>query len=221
VRIVVQAGDEPMSSQSGNVPARYPGRTHGDAAAAMTAAGVHYIGIDSSTGSTLESEMRAMARDTGSVDGMTGEAIYFSIGSDGAGLGENLVRAIEQFTENVPLRVDAVPENDPTNPGGVDAVESFVLRLETNTSEATVEGRLCTNLDTGDENGDGFPDHFPRVFPGTTVCFDILPKPNQTVPASEAPQLFRARVRVIGDLSTPLDEREVLFLVPPVPLGPG
>jgi hypothetical protein len=83
-----------------------------------------------------------------------------------------------------------------------------------------VEGRVCNDLLTGDANGDGFPDHFPRVFPGTTVCFDILPKPNQTVPATEEPQIYRAFVRVIGDLSTPLDAREVLFLVPPIPLGP-
>jgi hypothetical protein len=187
----------------------------------MTDAGVHYIGIDSSTSPALQSEMQAMARDTGSVDGMTGEPIYFRIPSSGAGLGDNLVDAITQFTTNVPIRVDAVPENDPTNPGGVDAVASFVLRLETNTSGATVEGRVCTALPTGDEDGDGFPDHFPSVFPGTTVCFDIIPKPNQVVPATEEPQIFRAFVRVIGDLSTPLDEREVLFLVPPVPLGPG
>jgi len=115
----------------------------------------------------------------------------------------------------VPIRVDARADNDPGNEGGVDAVEAFVLRLETNTSEASVEGRLCTDLPTGDDTGDGFPDHFPRVFPGTSVCFDIVPRPNQTVPAIDEPQLFRATVRVIGDGFTPLDEREVLFLVPP------
>lgn len=213
VRLVVQVGDEPMASQSS--PCASPGRTHAEALPAMLAAGLHYIGIDSSTSSTLQNEMRAMATDTGSVDATTGQPIYFRIPTNGTGLGNNLVDAITQFTTNVPIRVDAVADNDPTNPNGVDAVASFIERLETNTSEETVEGRLCTNLPTGDADGDGNPDHFPSVFPGTTVCFDVIPKANQTVPATDEPQIYRARIRVIGDMSTPLDEREALFLVPP------
>ncbi|MEQ9072609.1 MAG: hypothetical protein RLP09_02065 [Sandaracinaceae bacterium] len=215
VRVIVQAGDEPMARESGGCPSRYPGGTHAAAAAALDGADIRYVGIDSSASSTLRDEMRQMAIDTGAVDATTGEPIYFRIPSDGSGLGEDLVRAIVQLTENVPIRVDARADNDPGNEGGVDAVEAFVLRLETNTSEASVEGRLCTDLPTGDDTGDGFPDHFPRVFPGTSVCFDIVPRPNQTVPAIDEPQLFRATVRVIGDGFTPLDEREVLFLVPP------
>lgn len=218
VKVVVQAGDEPLVSQS-NGCGGYPGTAEADAVAAMNAAGIHYIGIDSSTSSTVQTEMRRVATATGAVDATTGEPIYFRINSNGTGLGENLVTAVEQLTRNVPIRVDAIAENDPTNPGGVNAVDAFILRLETNTSGATVEGRVCTMLPTGDEDGDGFPDHYPRVFPGTPVCFDIIPQPNQTVPATSEPQIFRARIRVIGDRFTPLDQREVLFLVPPV--GPS
>ncbi|MBX3247463.1 MAG: VWA domain-containing protein [Myxococcales bacterium] len=213
VKVIVQAGDERMGTESAGCPARYPGQTAAAARDAMNAVGIHYIGIDSSTNSTLQAEMRQMATDTGSVDETTGQPIYFRIPSSGAGLGDNLVTAIEQLTRNVPIRVDAIAEDDPSD--AVDAVAAFVQRLETNTSGATVEGRVCTDLPTGDQSGDGFPDHFPRVFPGTTVCFDIIPRANQTVPATAEPQIFRARVRVIGDMFTPLDEREVLFLVPP------
>lgn len=220
MRVVVQVGDEPMGSQSAGCPTSYPGRTEAEAAAALNASDVHFIGIDSSTSNALRDEMRAMATMTGSVDATTGEPIYFRVPGTGAGLGENLVDAIVQFSTNVPIRVDAVAANDPTNAGDVDAVASFIERLETNTSEATVEGRLCTNLPTGDADGDGHPDHFPSVFPGTTVCFDVIPRPNQTVPATTEPQIFRARIRVIGNESTPLDEREALFLVPPVIGGP-
>ena len=38
-----------------------------------------------------------------------------------------------------------------------------------------------------------------------------------TVPATDAPQLFRAKVKVYGDGITQLDERDVFFLVPPAP----
>lgn len=217
VKVIVQAGDEPMGRESGHCSSTYAGRTESEATASLSAAGIHYVGIDSSSSSTLRDEMRRMAMATGSVDATTGEPIYFRIPSNGSGLGENLVRALVQLTENVPIRVEAVAENDPSNPVGVDAAEAFVLRIETNTSEDTVEGRLCTDLPVGDESGDGFPDHFPAVFPGTSVCFDIVPRPNQTVPATDAPQIFRARVRVIGDGFTPLDERVILFLVPPRP----
>lgn len=221
VRLVVQVGDEPMASQSQGSECRTGNyNTHAEAAAAMNGAGVHYIGIDSSTNATLQREMRDMAIDTGSVDATTGEPIYFRIPTDGSELGENLVNAITQFTTNVPIRVDAIADNDPSNANGVDAAAAFIERLETNTSESTVEGRVCTNLTTGDDDGDGNPDHFPRVFPGTSVCFDVIPKANQSVPATEEPQIYRARIRVIGDTSTPLDEREALFLVPPVLGGP-
>lgn len=220
VRVVVQVGDEQMQAESNGCSSSYPGRAEADATNAMMANGLHYIGINSSTSSIIEDEMRRMATNTGSVNGMTGQPIYFQIPSNGGGLGDNLVNAITEFTTNVPIRVDALADNDPTNANGVDAVDAFVERLETNTSESTVEGRVCTNLTTGDADGDGNPDHFPRVFPGTSVCFDVIPKANQSVPATEEPQIYRARIRVIGDTSTPLDEREALFLVPPVLGGP-
>ena len=45
----------------------------------------------------------------------------------------------------------------------------------------------------------------------------VVSKPNTTVPATDAPQLFRAKVKVYGDGVTQLDERDVFFLVPPAP----
>lgn len=214
VKIVIQAGDEPMSGSNADC-APMSGITHATAADALRNAGtgIRYIGIDSSTNATLRNEMRQMATDTGAVNELTGEPIYFRIPNDGTGLDARVVDAVQEVSRNIPIRVDAIAEDDPSD--AVDAVAAFVERLETNTSGATVEGRVCTDLPTGDESGDGFPDHFPRVFPGTTVCFDIIPRANQMVPATEEPQIFRARVRVVGDMFTPLDEREVLFLVPP------
>lgn len=236
VRIVVQVGDEPMQAESNGCSTSYPGRAETDAANALLAHGIHYIGIDSRAHScsprpgctqppincsgALRDEMRRMAEQTGTVDRTTDQPLYFCIPNDGWGLGENLVDAITQFTTNVPIRVDAVAENHPSNPDGVNAVDAFIQELVPNTSGATVEGRLCTDLTTASGGVMGY-DFFPSVFPGTSVCFDVVPKPNQSVPATEEPQIFRARIRVIGNRETPLDEREALFLVPPVLQGPS
>jgi hypothetical protein len=80
-----------------------------------------------------------------------------------------------------------------------------------------VMGRTCTTgLTTGDSDTDGHPDYFPRVFPGTGVCWDIVPQSNVTVPATADAQIFRASIDVLGDGYTPLDSRDIYFLVPPV-----
>ena len=59
------------------------------------------------------------------------------------------------------------------------------------------------------------------MLPGTPVCWKLVPKSNTTVPASDEPQLYRARVDVYGDGVTILDTRDVFFVVPPVLDGPG
>ena len=56
------------------------------------------------------------------------------------------------------------------------------------------------------------------MLPGNRVCFDVVVKTNVTVEPTEAPQLFRATVEVLGDGFTSLDERDVFFLVPPAPV---
>lgn len=222
VRVIVQVGDEPMSQGDS---CQGPGRDHQPVMDAMNAAGIHYIGINSaSNGSAndenLERDMIQVAMDTRTIDATTGEPLYFSVPSTGVGLGENLVEAIRRFTTNVPIRVDAVADNDPTNPNGVNAVTAFIDRLEPNLTGDTVEGRMCTNLTTAPNGVMGY-DFFPSVFPGTSVCFNVIPKPNQMVQGTAEPQIYRARIRVIGNTETPLDEREVLFLVPPVLQGPS
>ena len=67
---------------------------------------------------------------------------------------------------------------------------------------------MLTDVDT---NSDTFKDKFLQVRTGTPVCW----KQNVTVPATDAPQLFRATVAVYGDGVTQLDQRDVFFLVPP------
>jgi hypothetical protein len=206
VKIVIQCGDEDATQSCS-------GRAVATATAAMNAEHIKFIGVNS--GGTARPGFEQVARATGSVDATTTLPLVFDISSDGTGLSDTIVDAVEQLSRNVPIRVDAIPRDDPTD--AVDAVAEFIDYMETNTSGATVMGRVCTTgLTTGDGNGDGHPDYFPTVFPGTGVCWDIVAKSNVSVPSTEEAQIFRATIDVIGDGYTPLDTRDVFFLVPPV-----
>jgi hypothetical protein len=109
------------------------------------------------------------------------------------------------------MDITAVPVDDPSD--GVDAVAAFVWNVVPNTTA----GAPCTpGLPTLDYDGDGTGDTFLDVTPGTIVCFDVIPKQNDTVAPTEDPQTFMATIRVWGDHVTVLDERDVYFLVPPV-----
>jgi hypothetical protein len=212
VKVIIQAGDEPMAQSDATTCA--PRKTDAETVAALNSGRFRFIGLESG-GAVLRADMERMAIATGSVNAVTGLPLVFRVNTDGTGLSSTVVDAVEQLARNVPIRVDAVPEDDPAD--AVDAVAEFIDHLETNTSGATVMGRVCTvGLATDDSDGDGSPDYFPTVFPGTSVCWDIVPRSNLGVPATEDAQLFRATIRVIGDLFTPLDARRIYFLVPPV-----
>ena len=205
VKIIIQCGDETATQSCA-------GRSVATITAAMNAEHIKFIGVNS--GSSRPG-FEQVARGTGSVDATTTLPLVFDISSSGTGLSDTIVDAVEQLSRNVPIRVDAIPSDDPSD--AVDAVAEFLDYMETNTSGATVMGRVCTSgLATADSDGDGHPDYFPTVFPGTGVCWDIVPRPNVTVPATADAQIFRATIDVIGDGYTPLDSRDVFFLVPPV-----
>ena len=74
----------------------------------------------------------------------------------------------------------------------------------------------CTSgLRVVDKNLDGVADTYANVFPGPTVCFDVIPKTNVSVPPTTEPQVFTANIVVTGDSVTTLSTRKVFFLVPP------
>jgi hypothetical protein len=133
---------------------------------------------------------------------------------DGNGLGDQVVRAIQALSVGSIFDVTAQPSNDPKNPGGVDAVASFVQALR---AMKEGDGGDCkTGFTTVDKNGDGIDDTFLAVEVGTPVCFEVIPKVNSTVPPAEKAVFFKAFINVIGlPGSVLLDQREVLFLVPP------
>ncbi|MBN1772951.1 MAG: hypothetical protein JXB32_16905 [Deltaproteobacteria bacterium] len=182
---------------------------------ALVAANISVIGVNSGS---ARSHLETLARDTGAVD-VGGTPLVYDISSSGTGLGTQVINAVQTLANNVPIRVDAQFVDDPADT--VNTRTAFLDYLETNTSGASVwdpatsTTRVCTTLTAADSDGDGHPDYFPSLLPGTSVCWDIHVKRNETVAATADAQIYRATINVIGDLFTPLDSRDVFFLVPP------
>jgi len=206
-------GANPYSATVGGVTPP----TYAQTRDALVAANIKVIGVHSDTWSTNAHDVQ-LARDTGAVDS-AGNPLVYSIPGTGTGLGAQVINAVQTLANNVPIRVDAQFIDDPAD--AVDTRTAFLDYLETNTSgrmihdPATDTDRRCTTIASADSDGDGHPDYFPSLLPGTSVCWDIHVRRNETVPATADAQIFRATIHVIGDLFTPLDSRDIFFLVPP------
>jgi hypothetical protein len=189
------------------------GETAAQAAAALTAQGITFIGVWSGTpGAAARSDLVDLARASGSVD-RAGSPLVFD-GADSSVV-PAVTRAINEIVEGVPLRATIEATDEPGDAG--DALQ-FIDYLETNTSAPD-----CAVVSTEDTDGDGRPDAFPAVTPGTRICWDVVPLTNTTVMPTETPQIFQALLTVRGD-GSPLDARRVYLLVPPRPPvieGPG
>jgi hypothetical protein len=214
VPIVVQLGDEDFDEATGDCS---PGKSHADAIAALNSISAKYIGVDSGSS---DSDMETIANGTGSVD-TSGSPLVFSIPGNGSGLDSQVVNAIGVLANQVPIEVTTDARDDPSD--SVDTVVEFIDYIEPSTAggweDPADPSRVCVGgLDVADlyDPFDGRPDSFTGVLPGTIVCFDIYPKRNESVPATDSPQTFLCEIDVIGDGITVLDTREVYFLVPPV-----
>ncbi|MDH5491200.1 MAG: MSCRAMM family adhesin SdrC [Myxococcales bacterium] len=188
---------------------------------ALRSIGARVVGVNSGSAGPMLLEF---ARQTGTVDAAGSPAPYvFTIPGTGVGLGTSVVDAIFNASA-VRLDVSARAVDLAVGAETVDAVAAFIDHLEPRTTDAP--GRTCTltfaTEDRVDIDADSFPDTFLGVDPGAPVCFDIYPRVNTTIEPTLEPQLFKARIDVIGNGFTPLDDREVFFLVPPtIPPSPG
>ncbi|MAQ15648.1 MAG: hypothetical protein CMN30_12750 [Sandaracinus sp.] len=184
---------------------------YADVVAATMARNVKFIGIGQGAGGMAH--MQQFGRDVGSVD-MAGEPFVQQYSGGDAALTAAVVDQVRTLASQTPLDISTVFNDDAAD--AVDTAAAFLERLEAN--EAGDAARGCAARTGEDTNGDGFPDIFRDVLPGNRVCFDVVVKTNVTVEPTEAPQLFRATVEVLGDGFTSLDERDVFFLVPPAPV---
>ncbi|WP_438034365.1 VWA domain-containing protein [Sorangium sp. So ce204] len=142
--------------------------------------------------------------------------LVFEVSNTGAGLNLSVVQAIKVLTNYVTLDISATPEVDENET--IDAVSAFVDRIIANNSAS----EPCTaGLKVIDRNLDGVEDTYTNVLPGPTVCFDVIPKVNVSVPPTTEPQVFTANIVVTGDSVATLSTRKVFFLVPPeIPVPP-
>jgi hypothetical protein len=194
--------------------------TYEQTVTALNAINAKVIGIWSAGGGgPAEDHVTAIATDTGAVDG-AGDPLVFGVDESGTGLGDLVVEAVDELATGSPLRVDAVAHDDPTD--FVDAVYAFIDSIHTNTSGDAIwdplsgSMRTCTSgIPVGTPGTPPTDDFFVEVQPGDSVCFDIVPETNTVVPPSSVPLVARATIEVIGDLFTPLDSRDVYFVIPP------
>jgi len=218
VPIIVQCGDEDFYDQSykGGC-ATFP--RYEEMITALNSIHARYVGIASSSGMWNSEGMQDTAKDTGSVD-TGGTPLAFKIASDGTGLGDQVVEAIQKLATAVPMEIGTHAEDLEDRPGETVDATVFIDRIVPNETGGVEDpehaGVVCVGgLATADKDGDTVKDVFSSVVPGTAVCFDIYPKMNETVEAQVEAQLFSAEVQVIGDSVTVLDRRTVYFLVPP------
>lgn len=176
---------------------------------ALQAEGARFIGlVGDGASAAVTSDLERMAMDTGSLDG-SGAPVVLS--AAGAGASAALESATRALANGVPMTLATRAIDDPTDP--IDAVTAFVDHFET----VQLGAAPCTSgLTATDTDADGHTDAFVSVRMRTPVCWRIVARPNDTVPATGAPQVFRASVDVTGDGITVLDTRQVLFVVPPV-----
>ena len=181
---------------------------YADVVAALTANNVRFIGIGQGAGGIAH--MSQFATDVGSVDDLGVPFVSTYTGSPAA-LTATIIDQIRTLI-TTPIDVSTRFIDDPAD--GVDTELAFLERIEAN--ETGDPARMCAPRMGEDTDGDGFPDVFRAVPPGERVCFDVVVRTNNTVEPTSVPQLFRATVEVLGDGFTPLDRRDVFFVVPPV-----
>jgi hypothetical protein len=162
-------------------------------------------------GTSVDTDLQTMAAQTGAVDAANNNRPLVFNGAD-ANAATAIENGIRTLAAGLPLDINAVGVDDPAD--AVNAMTAFVSRLET----LQLGSAQCANgLNDVDTNADGYDDKYVQVRTGTPVCWKVVSKPNTTVPATDVPQLFKAKVKVYGDGVTQLDERDVFFLVPPAP----
>ncbi len=128
-------------------------------------------------------------------------------------IGAGVVSAIKAIAVGSTYDVTVRPRNDPANPGAVDATK-FIKALRAKDEGDPSQG--CPAGAAKDTNGDGIKDTFTAVTVGTPVCFEVIPQTNTTTEPGVTAQFYNAFLDVVGvPGDVKLDERKVLFLVPP------
>lgn len=159
--------------------------------------------------------------------------LVFSVGTNGAGLGNAIVEGVGALLNAIAFDVYVRAYKDPAGSTTVDAVDAFITSIEPLPSGGTdpVTGVICTtfsastlkdkyNTPKAVTGAGDIKETIGGLNPGKLYCFQLNPKPNTTVIPKTTPQEFKAFLSVVADkpsggsISLGTD-REVLFIVPP------
>lgn len=151
-------------------------------------------------------------------DGMC--SLVYRVDKNGNGLGDSIVGGIKALAFFAPFDVKSQSKGEKASvtgnplPGNVKSTVDFIDSIT-----ASSFGKLpLPGLPQPKMSGD----HFKNVTPGTPVNFNIQAFNDIIRPTSTA-QVFRAKIGATADqcVGLELDQREVIFVVPPKPLVEG
>jgi hypothetical protein len=145
---------------------------------------------------------REMARQTGTVSGR-GTPLVFE--TDNGEVSTTIIDAIESLATGTPQDVGTRQENVSGNPDDFDATQ-FITRVTPR--EGFLDGMAGQGYQSKNDST------FVGVIPGTEVEFEVEFENTTRMGADEA-EIFRAKIVVVGNGVTDLDERNVFIVVPP------
>ncbi|MBX7193461.1 MAG: hypothetical protein K1X94_15505 [Sandaracinaceae bacterium] len=183
-----------------------PAPTFDQSVSEMNRIGARFIGV--AVGGGGRTEMEAMARATGSVDGSGVPLVYDSSGGE---VSSTIIDGIGTLIGGTPQDVNTRTANVPGNPGDVDAT-GFIKMIVPNTGCNASTGACGPMAGVTYDHQDTTT--FYEVIPGTRVTFDV-DFYNDIVPPPPTAQIFRALIVVVGNGVAELDSRQVYIVVPP------
>jgi hypothetical protein len=218
IRIYVQITDADeqcdTSNPIGDNPICNP-FTAASAGAALIAADIKFVSLwgtsddSAAVPGTAQTFAEAIAQAAMTLDSNGDPFVY---GATDADVVPNTITAIKELARGKALNT-TIGATDAMD-GASDTIDAtqFIDYLEVNI--AGMNGCEIVTP-TADTDADTHDDAFPVLYPGKNVCWDVIPiLENTTVPATDEPQIYRAILTVRGD-GSPLDERDVYFVVPP------
>ncbi len=139
----------------------------------------------------------------------SGEPLTWELGTDGSGLDLAVVDAIADLSSEVARDVTTTVEESPLVDDGVDAADFIQSVIPIRGDPGAPAGFASFDETT-----------FYGVQAGTVLTFSVTFQ-NDFVEEELEPQVFVARIVVLGDDTVRLDDRRVIILIPPtgVPIG--
>jgi len=153
----------------------------------------------------------------------------YSINTTGVGLVTAIDNGVAAVLDSVRFDVYVQAYSDPAE--SIDVVDNFMLKIEPDPSGGIdpASGSVCLTIPLpqladnfsgpkAGAGGDGIKDTISQSDLASLYCFNVTPKANSTVPATAAPQVFRAWLRILAVKpgGSPIlgQDRAIFFLVP-------